>query len=102
MMLRILVFLSLVTTILCAEQCLDGRLCPDGNTCCCAGGCIASDLGRYNATCCGDGLTGCFVARIGDNSARVVLARLVTERIDTIGITTMISVGSHYLDEESP
>ena len=60
MMLRILVFLSLVTTILCAEQCLDGRLCPDGNTCC-AGGCIASDLGRYNATCCGDGLTGCGV-----------------------------------------
>jgi hypothetical protein len=40
-----------------------------------------------------------FVARISDKSARVVLARLVTDRIDIIGITTMISIGSHHLDE---
>ena len=39
------------------------------------------------------------VTRISDKSARVVLERLVTERIDIIiDITTMISIGSHHLD----
>ena len=43
-----------------------------------------------------------FVARNSDESACVVLARLVTERIDIIGITTMISIRSHHLDEVLP
>ena len=43
-----------------------------------------------------------FVARNSDKSACVVLARLVTERIDIIGITTMISIRSHHLDEVLP
>ena len=43
------------------------------------------------------------VTRISDKSARVVLERLVTERIDIIiDITTMISIGSHHLDEVLP
>lgn len=49
------------------EQCskdLGGGICPDGNTCCQRydgkSGCIPSDLGRSNATCCSDdGMTGC-------------------------------------------
>jgi pimeloyl-ACP methyl ester carboxylesterase len=38
---------------------LGGGICPDGNTCCRktdgSSGCIASDMGKYNATCCTDG-----------------------------------------------
>lgn len=37
--------------------------CPTGNTCC-AGGCIPSDLGRWNGTCCDDGKTGCGVGYV--------------------------------------
>lgn len=40
-------------------------MCPDGNTCCLlqdgSSGCIASDMGKYKASCCGDGVTGCAV-----------------------------------------
>ena len=54
------------------ERCQDatgGGFCPSLNTCCSYkdndgsknSGCIPSDLGAYNATCCGDGLTGCGV-----------------------------------------
>jgi pimeloyl-ACP methyl ester carboxylesterase len=45
------------------EHCNNGLVCPDGNTCC-SGGCIASDLGKSNATCCDDGHTGCGVSYV--------------------------------------
>jgi hypothetical protein len=47
-----------------------GGFCPSRNTCCRpadeswiqdSAGCLPSDLGPYNATCCSDGLTGCGV-----------------------------------------
>jgi len=46
------------------SQDLGGGICPDGSTCCRKfdgkSGCIPSDMGRYNATCCSDhGMTGC-------------------------------------------
>ena len=43
-----------------------------------------------------------FVARNRDKSACMALARLVTERMDIIGNTTMISIRSHHLDEVLP
>ena len=51
------------------ERCSDetgGGFCPTGNTCCRKkgggpAGCIPSDLGALNATCCEDQLTGCGV-----------------------------------------
>jgi pimeloyl-ACP methyl ester carboxylesterase len=40
-----------------------GGICPTGNTCCLmqdgSSGCIASDMGKYNATCCEDRSSGC-------------------------------------------
>jgi hypothetical protein len=45
------------------EVCENGDLCPTGNTCCKMWtgryGCVASDMGVRNATCCSDGATGC-------------------------------------------
>lgn len=42
-----------------------GGVCPSGNTCCRmadgTSGCIPGDLGKFNATCCDDGRTGCGV-----------------------------------------
>lgn len=70
MTLRIWLVLTLLVVAQCFEQCADGQLCPDGNTCC-AGGCIARDLGRYNGTCCNDdgGVTGCGVGYVCGSSA---------------------------------
>ena len=64
-----------VTSLLALERCSDdtgGGFCPSQNTCCpvrlvagsrrrnnTVSGCLPSDLGPYNATCCDDGLTGC-------------------------------------------
>ena len=48
----------------CSED-TGGGICPEGNTCCLMtngnSGCIASDMGAYNGTCCKDGRTGCAV-----------------------------------------
>lgn len=48
----------------CSED-TGGGICPEGNTCCLMAngnsGCIASDMGAYNGTCCEDGRTGCAV-----------------------------------------
>lgn len=52
--------LTLLAAVQCLERCIDGRLCPIGNTCC-KGGCISNNLGLGNATCCQDGITGCGV-----------------------------------------
>eukprot|EP00977_Amphora_coffeiformis_P020577 scaffold8374_cov175-Amphora_coffeaeformis.AAC.16 len=65
------------TSLLALERCSDdtgGGFCPSQNTCClltreadsrrrnhAVSGCLPSDLGAYNATCCDDGLTGCGV-----------------------------------------
>ena len=63
------------TSLLALERCPNNRgggFCPSKNTCCQlvgsrqgkTSGCLPSDLGAYNATCCNDGLTGCGVGYI--------------------------------------
>mmetsp|Transcript_15184 Transcript_15184/g.18486 ORF Transcript_15184/g.18486 Transcript_15184/m.18486 type:complete len:470 (+) Transcript_15184:213-1622(+) len=51
----------------CSEK-AGGGICPDNNTCCLmkngTSGCIASDMGSYNAICCRDGNSGCPVGYI--------------------------------------
>ena len=48
-----------------------GGICPDKNTCCLmkdgSTGCIPSDMGSYNASCCKDGETGCAVGYTCEN-----------------------------------
>lgn len=63
-----LLFLLDSTVVLAVLQCppkQGGGICPDGNTCCPlkngGSGCIASDMGSFNGTCCSDGVTGCAV-----------------------------------------
>lgn len=64
-----LIFICCLSSFgLAVQQCSlekGGGVCPDGNTCCAlkggGSGCIASDMGAYNATCCTDGLSGCAV-----------------------------------------
>lgn len=55
-----------IQVVLGVQQCSmerGGGICPDGNTCCQrrdgSTGCIALDMGMYDATCCPDGETGC-------------------------------------------
>jgi hypothetical protein len=55
-----------------------GGICPDGNACCRMqdglSGCIASDMGSCNATCCPDGSSGCPVGCSCRNQAFDCLA----------------------------
>lgn len=68
-------------TIAAVEYCgfeQGGGICPDANTCCRmqdgSSGCIASDMGSYNATCCPDGSSGCPVGYSCRNEAFDCLA----------------------------
>ena len=77
--------LTLLAAVQCLERCIDGRLCPNGNTCC-PGGCISNNLGRGNGICCQDGITGCGVGyRCGED--------------ETIGVDSQTCVAtSHQTD----
>lgn len=66
-----ILFSHLALLCLAWEQCsknLPGGVCPDGNTCCpltnstsndASVGCIPSDMGKYDGTCCENGGGGC-------------------------------------------
>ena len=62
--LAVVLTIGIVPGALAWEQCPNGGVCPDGNTCCPrsdgSSGCIPADLGALNATCCDDE-TGCAV-----------------------------------------
>jgi hypothetical protein len=81
----LIIGLVLLIGLVCAiEQCKEeqgGGVCPAGGTCCLRydfrSGCIPSDLGSYNATCCSDLRTGCAVGyRCGPNGTCVAGAGL--------------------------
>jgi hypothetical protein len=66
---------------------LGGGICPEGNTCCRkpdgSSGCIASDMGKYNATCCNDG-------EMKQLDPMTPLLRLILVLVDAVSDTSVV------------